>query len=133
VVLAFITFDPGCAQVTLTSADETVIDPLAIDTMPEVQKASGAQDPGEAGARDRRRAGRSEVNPTLLPLLRNAAGQPAGSAPLAPPEELDIALALREMDDTSDSLAPARGIAMGLAISVVLWAGITLVALVILR
>jgi hypothetical protein len=63
-------------------------------------------------AEDRRRPGRAEVNPHLIPMLRDPAG-------------LDSDLLLRDSTDPSpdrQDLAPAIGILVGLALSVPLWA-----------
>jgi hypothetical protein len=68
---------------------------------------------------DRRRAGRREVSPVLVPLLR----EPASAAPgfdhvmLTETPYRD----LLESEPTLNPLAPARGIALGLSISMLFW------------
>ena len=61
----------------------------------------------------RRRQGRKDVNPHLIPLLRS----PATLEIPAPLDEVDVSF-LR------DNLAPARGIVYGLVFSALLWGGI---------
>ncbi len=76
-----------------------------------LQTAEQASTPAEI--KDRRRLGRNDqVNPYLIPLLRDPT---AVDIPAPPPCETE-ALPL------SDQLAPARGIAFGLVLSVPLWA-----------
>jgi len=68
---------------------------------------------------DRRRAGRQDVNPALVPLLRNPATGAAGLDQAAGPDT-----AYRdylETDPFHNSLGPARGIALGLSISMLFW------------
>ena len=70
-------------------------------------------------ALDRRRAGRQDVSPTLVPLLRDPAGGGASEGQHMPAETpyRDFL----ENDPLYDQLAPARGIALGLAISMLFW------------
>jgi hypothetical protein len=66
---------------------------------------------------DRRRPGRKEVSPVLVPLLRGEGD----------PMLLDFAheAAVLESDwDPVDALRPARGIAYGLLLSLPLWAAL---------
>jgi len=68
---------------------------------------------------DRRRAGRQDVNPVLVPLLRDPATGAAGLDQTVSPET-----AYRDYlgtDPFHDPLAPARGIALGLSISMLFW------------
>ncbi|WP_158743949.1 hypothetical protein [Acidisphaera sp. L21] len=68
---------------------------------------------------ERRRLGRADVSPTLIELLR----APAKDADL--PEDLRRALEDEgELPIEVDPIAPARGIALGVALSVPIWAGI---------
>ncbi len=68
-----------------------------------------------AAPKDRRRPDRSDqVSPNLLPLLRSA---PVTETPPAVGGSEDMA-------PFDDALAPAKGIAVGLALSVPLWAAI---------
>ena len=75
---------------------------------------------------DRRRPGRmDDPSPELLPLLRQSQLIAAGQTLAAEPELLEPAdrpedLVLKE----DDAVAPARGIAFGLMLSVPVWAGI---------
>ena len=85
---------------------------------------TGKQASTPAEIKDRRRLGRNyQVNPHLIPLLRNAA---AVDIPAPSPCETE-ALPL------SDQLAPARGIAFGLMLSVPLWAVVAGAVWAILR
>jgi len=71
---------------------------------------------------ERRRAGRQEVSPVLVPLLRDPLGFASG---------LDHAAAAEtpyrdylETDPFHNQLAPARGIALGLSISMLFWGAV---------
>lgn len=70
-------------------------------------------------AAERRRPGRLEtINPHLIELLRC----PEEISPTIEDEAIDI-LSTRIQDDIdTDLLAPARGIMLGLAISLAMWA-----------
>ena len=84
----------------------------------EAARLSIEPDDGLDVLADRRRPGRTEVSPALVPLLR---GQPA------PMVMLDIVndASLLESDwDTVDTLRPARGIAYGVMLSLPLWAAL---------
>lgn len=71
------------------------------------------QAPAPAEVKGRRRLGRNDqVSPHLIPLLRD----PAALDIRAPPP------CGTEAPPLSDQLAPARGIAFGLVLSVPLWA-----------
>ncbi len=70
---------------------------------------------------DRRRAGRREVNPALLPLLRAPS---EGDFALAPPVSETPFRDFLETDPYSEDLAPARGILVGLMVSMLFWGGI---------
>ena len=63
---------------------------------------------GYSGSAERRRPGRQDVSPALLPLLRGQQGPIAEAARVAAEED-------------SHDLAPARGIFLGLLISLPLW------------
>lgn len=68
----------------------------------------------DAAAADRRRPGRlHRVSPTLIPLLRHS--DPADASTAQP----DLALVFDE-----NELAPARGLLVGAALSVPLWAAL---------
>jgi len=87
-----------------------------------LQTAERASTP--AGIKGRRRPGRNDqVSPHLIPLLRDSA---AVDTPAPPPYE-------REAPLLNDQLAPARGIAFGLALSVPLWAVIAGAVWAVLR
>jgi hypothetical protein len=66
---------------------------------------------------DRRRPGRTEVSPVLLPLLR-------GESAFGMPEVIDEAALLESDWDPEEPLRPARGIAFGLLLSLPLWAAL---------
>ena len=81
--------------------------------MPELTDLEGGEPPvgDEAVLDDRRRPARPDsVSPHLIPLLRNPAGD---TAPPPDPEEATA--------DYHDDLGPARGILVGIALSVPLW------------
>jgi hypothetical protein len=61
---------------------------------------------------ERRRAGRRDVKPELIPLLRN----PVGNGILPDAAQTDITSPFGQ-----DRLAPARGIVMSLLFSVPIW------------
>ena len=89
-----------------------------IDTTPQTTPAV-TDSPAKAAPSksDRRRAGRQEVNPVLVPLLRRP--DAANAPPMA-----EAAPILTDIDHISSELAPARGIALGLMISLGLWGAI---------
>jgi hypothetical protein len=66
-------------------------------------------------APDRRRPGRAEVSPDLIPLLRNPVDAEI------PPDDTHGA------DHPRDDLEPAKGLAVGLLLAVPLWCVIALV------
>ena len=75
--------------------------------------------------KDRRRPGRNDqVSSHLIPLLRNPE---AASIPAPSPGEVGT------LPLGGDDLAPARGIIVGLMVSVPLWAGIVGIMRVALR
>lgn len=69
---------------------------------------------------DRRRPGRTEAISLLLPMLRQPTRAPPsfGETPSVFPR----AEVSDDSADRSDSLSPARGICIGMAIALVLWA-----------
>jgi hypothetical protein len=69
---------------------------------------------------DRRRPGRREVSPELVMLLRKPAsvGVPRQEVPLAEPEGTAGAVQI------SDPLKTARGIALGVVLSALVWTAI---------
>jgi hypothetical protein len=64
---------------------------------------------------ERRRAGRQDISPVLVPLLRDPATGAAGLKTAVGHET-----AYRDYLD-ADPLAPARGIAVGLSLSMLFW------------
>lgn len=60
-------------------------------------------------APDRRRPGRTEISPDLLPLLRNPAGVEI------PPDDSHV------RGDAGDDLGAAKGLAFGVLLAVPLW------------
>lgn len=69
-----------------------------------------------AASRDRRRPGRpDQASPHLIPLLRTS--EIEGAAAANPADELPL----------EDALAPAKGIAVGLLLSVPVWAVIGMI------
>ncbi len=83
---------------------------------------------GRGVAVERRRPGRREVSPGLIPLLRNPAGDgtvPGGGLPR--PGEAPALMA------GQDALEAARGIAMGVALSAPLWGVVAAIGLVLRR
>lgn len=74
----------------------------------------GAPPPPQLTLRDRRRPGRiTKLSPDLIPLLRNPSKIAPGSID---PETVPA------LSDEDDDLRPARGILVGGAISVLIWA-----------
>lgn len=77
-------------------------------------KEAAAQTSLEAASKDRRRPGRMDnVSPALIPLLRQNSN-PADSSCLEGQDELLL--------DSGDDLGPARGVVVGAALSLPLWA-----------
>ncbi len=81
----------------------------------------------EIGTVDRRRPGRLNVSPTLVPLLRGDIPDPRNGIAALPRPDQDLVW------DKDDALAPARGIALGLLISIPLWVAIYAVGRALLR
>ncbi len=83
------------------------------------------QETSQVAAADRRRPGRAEVSQSLLPLLRSST------------ESHDPPLAIMDIetraDADEDALAPARGIAFGLLLSVPLWVVIAAIVALLTR
>lgn len=78
-------------------------------------KPDPVRSPAAAASKNRRRPDRSDqVSPNLIPLLRSS--PMAETAPAVSDGE--------DMEPIGDALAPAQGIAVGLALSVPLWAAI---------
>jgi hypothetical protein len=76
----------------------------------------------EVSSYERRRAGRQDVNAALVPLLRD----PASFAP-ALDHPSDAETPYRDYLETNpfhNELAPARGIMLGLAISMLFWGAV---------
>jgi len=87
-----------------------------------LQTAEQASTPAEI--KGRRRLGRNDkVSPHLIPLLRDPAAVDIPAPPLCETETPPL----------SDQLAPARGIAFGLVLSVPLWAVIAGAVWAVLR
>ena len=75
--------------------------------MSETRTDGRTDAPAIATGTDRRRPGRIDANPALIPLLRGEA---------APTPDATF--------DGSDDLAPSRGIAFGVLLSIPAWIGI---------
>jgi hypothetical protein len=80
---------------------------------------TGLTDPEGNTMVSRRRPGRSDdAHPALIPLLR-------GTASPVPDDTMliaDLPTVLADLETQSDVLAPARGIMLGIALSVPIWA-----------
>lgn len=77
-----------------------------------------------AGIKDRRRPGRNnQVNPHLIPLLRDPA---TADIPASLPGEV-------EAPPLGDGIVPAQGIVFGLALSVPVWVWVAGVVWAVLR
>ncbi len=72
---------------------------------------------------DRRRAGRQAVSPVLVPLLRDPAKGTGALDPLHPVVETSYRDFL-DSDPFHDQMAPARGILLGLSISMLFWGAV---------
>ncbi len=72
---------------------------------------------------DRRRAGRQEVSPVLVPLLRQPA-QGTGTIEMLPTLAETPYRDFLESDPFHDQMAPARGILLGLCISMLFWGAV---------
>ena len=85
---------------------------MTLEVLPGAAKPDAAPVvAASAASKDRRRPGRPDhASPLLIPLLRTA--------------EIEAAAASGTTDELpfEDALAPAKGIAVGLALSVPLWA-----------
>ena len=77
---------------------------------------------------ERRRPGRRDVNPVLIPLLR----KPAGDG-ILPNDGLRRSEALPALKIGQDALDAARGMAMGLVLSAPLWGAMAAIGLVLRR
>ena len=89
------------------------------DHEPEHDKAGLLATPAQVLAYDRRRSGRQAVSPTLVPLLRDPASRENGleHAILVETPFRDFL----ESDPFHNPLAPARGIIIGLSLSMLFW------------
>jgi len=75
-----------------------------------------------AASKDRRRPGRpDQANPHLIPLLRTSDIEDAAASDTA------VAPAMEDELAFEDALAPAKGIAVGLLLSVPIWAVIGMI------
>lgn len=87
---------------------------MSLKELPGTAKPASAPAPAVSAApKDRRRPGRPDhASPQLIPLLRTA--------------EIEAAVASGAMDEPpfEDALRPAQGIAIGLVLSVPVWAAI---------
>ena len=77
---------------------------------------------------ERRRPGRRDVSPALIPLLRKPAGD--GTVPGEGFRHRDAVPALNVGQDALDA---ARGVAMGLALSAPLWGAMAVLGLMLRR
>jgi hypothetical protein len=74
---------------------------------------------GQVVAFDRRRAGRKAISPVLVPILRDPA---VGTGALDRPALLETPYRdFIESDPFHDPMAPARGIVLGLSVSMLFW------------
>jgi hypothetical protein len=92
-----------------------------IDTIVEDEASLGrlAATDAQIHAFERRRAGRQDVSPALVPLLRDPA---SGLALSNHPAPADTPFRdYLETDPFHDQMAPARGIFLGLSISMMFW------------
>ncbi len=76
----------------------------------------------EADTSERRRHGRSDVSPALLPLLRDSTGDGLSDGEAAPDQWMP-----------SEPLAPARGIGVALALCTPIWCGIGTLLYVLIK
>jgi hypothetical protein len=94
-----------------------MIEPDAAYGKPDEAAKQGTEQDASFILGERRRPGRIEVNPALMPLLRGE----------AEPDMVDILkeAELLESDwESEEALKPARGIAYGLLLSLPLWAAL---------
>jgi len=107
---------------------------LDIENQIDTRQAPAPTPDAGATGLERRRPGRlSHVSPHLVPLLRrqpaDVRDQPVApfdqplAAPDHPPAESERPVADADQDDTND-LAPAIGIAVGVALSAPIWVGL---------
>ena len=88
-----------------------------VKELPGAAKPDLAPAPVADASKDRRRPGRpDQASPHLIPLLRTAEIEAAAASGMA--EELPF---------EEDALAPAKGIAVGLMLSVPVWAVIGMI------
>ena len=78
---------------------------------------------------ERRRPGRRDVHPALIPLLR----RPAGDGTLVEGESAWHLEALPALKAGQDALGTARGVAMGLVLSAPLWGAMAMISLALRR
>ena len=95
---------------------------MTTDTISDVNIENSANE-AQVLAFERRRAGRLEVNPALVPLLRDPANSAAALDPLQPFPDTPYRDFL-EADPFHDQMAPARGILLGLSISMLFWGAV---------
>lgn len=91
--------------------------------------SSGQPVDGNGVAIDRRRPGRREVNPVLIPLLRRPAGD--GSLP-----DADLSWHLQDgpaVRAGQDPLAAMRGVGMGVLLSAPFWGAVAMLSLALRR
>jgi hypothetical protein len=105
-----------------------VTESIVVDTAGEASGLAKVPEPDKAGllaneaqvlAFERRRSGRQDVSPVLVPLLRDPASQDPG---------LEHAILTEtpfgdylDADPFRNQLAPARGIVIGLSLSMLFW------------
>ena len=80
-------------------------------------------------AADRRRRGRRDLHPSLIPLLRRPTGDGV-ALDGEPAWQLD---SLPALAGGGDALAAARGMAMGLVLSAPLWGAVAMLSLALRR
>ena len=86
-------------------------------------KTAAATNEARVLAFERRRAGRQDVSPVLVPLLRDPASSTDTLDPLHPLADTSY----RDFLDSNpfhDQMAPARGILLGLSISMLFWGAV---------
>ena len=93
-----------------------------MDTIIDEKIGAGATE-AQVLAFDRRRAGRQDVSPVLVPLLRHPADA-TGTPEILPAFAETPYRDFLESDPFHDQMAPARGILLGLAISMLFWGAI---------
>ena len=90
----------------------------------ELDRAQTAPVPAPAALDGRRRPGRlAEVNPRLVPLLRNAAHEDVPT----------VLLTRAERSSLNEDLSMARGFGLGLLLAIPAWGAIGFVAWALLR